>query len=322
MTAPHRHALTAVSALVTAARAVTEKRNPAALSAPAAIPSRTREPRQCQELPTHSYNSHRRAPCPKLPTVPWHPAATSPQRHHTSSPTSETGNTMNTEPLAATLAAAAVFTFPSSRAARRLSALFPKPRRPSRPWLPAAMALATATTVAAAGAPVLAVPAAAAAWWFSHRLTKPKTPATDPFRLAVTWELFAAALRAGLPVPVAIHAVVHDLPGPPGTALRATADLLALGADPVQAWDPALTCPATAPLARAARRSARSGTALAGAATALADEVRAETGAAAEARAQRAAVLISGPLTLCFLPAFVCLGIVPVVAGLAAGIHL
>jgi hypothetical protein len=28
-------------------------------------------------------------------------------------------------------------------------------------------------------------------------------------------------------------------------------------------------------------------------------------------------VLISGPLGLCFLPAFVCLGIVPVIAGLA-----
>jgi hypothetical protein len=37
----------------------------------------------------------------------------------------------------------------------------------------------------------------------------------------------------------------------------------------------------------------------------------------AAATAERAAVLIAGPLGLCFLPAFVCLGIVPVVAGLA-----
>jgi pilus assembly protein TadC len=35
------------------------------------------------------------------------------------------------------------------------------------------------------------------------------------------------------------------------------------------------------------------------------------------AAAERAGVLIAGPLGLCFLPAFVCLGIVPVVAGLA-----
>ncbi|SLJ82662.1 putative alanine-rich membrane protein [Mycobacteroides abscessus subsp. abscessus] len=38
---------------------------------------------------------------------------------------------------------------------------------------------------------------------------------------------------------------------------------------------------------------------------------------AAAARAERAGVLISGPLGLCFLPAFLCLGIVPVVVGLA-----
>ena len=37
----------------------------------------------------------------------------------------------------------------------------------------------------------------------------------------------------------------------------------------------------------------------------------------AQARAQRAAVLITGPLGLCFLPAFLVLGIAPVVIGLA-----
>jgi pilus assembly protein TadC len=38
---------------------------------------------------------------------------------------------------------------------------------------------------------------------------------------------------------------------------------------------------------------------------------------AAEARAQRAGVLIAAPLGLCFLPAFLVLGVVPVVIGLA-----
>ena len=40
--------------------------------------------------------------------------------------------------------------------------------------------------------------------------------------------------------------------------------------------------------------------------------------ATAEARAQRTAVLITAPLGLCFLPAFLVLGIAPVVIGLAA----
>ena len=43
-----------------------------------------------------------------------------------------------------------------------------------------------------------------------------------------------------------------------------------------------------------------------------------EAGHAAAATAERAAVVIAGPLGLCFLPAFVCLGLVPAVAGLAA----
>jgi pilus assembly protein TadC len=140
----------------------------------------------------------------------------------------------------------------------------------------------------------------------------------DQLGMAATWDLLAASLRAGLPVPTAVLAVADDLPAEAAGALRATADLLALGADPVAAWAPALDCPATAGLARGARRTARSGAALAGVASALATGIRAAASDVAEARAQRAGVLITGPLGLCFLPAFVCLGIVPVVVGLAA----
>lgn len=139
----------------------------------------------------------------------------------------------------------------------------------------------------------------------------------DQFGLAAGWDLLAACLRAGLPVPTAVLAVADQVPPKVGSALRSTADLLALGADPVQAWAPALEYPATAELARGARRTARSGTALAGVASALAADIRRTASDLAEARAQRAGVLITAPLGLCFLPAFVCLGIAPVVAGLA-----
>lgn len=134
---------------------------------------------------------------------------------------------------------------------------------------------------------------------------------------AATWDLLAACLSSGMAVPAAIRAVAADLPERAGQALRDTADLLALGGDPVDAWSVALDCPATAGLARGARRTARSGAALAAVARALAAEARERTGEAAEARAQRAAVLVSGPLALCFLPAFLCLGVVPIVLGLA-----
>jgi pilus assembly protein TadC len=169
---------------------------------------------------------------------------------------------------------------------------------------------------------IVGVTAAALAWLCARRLMRAsgrsrRAATTDQLGMAAGWDLLAACLRAGLPVPTAVRAVAEDLPAAAGDALRSTADLLALGADPVDAWAPALDSDATAGLARGARRTARSGTALAGVAAALAVDVRGSASDAAEAKAQRAAVLITGPLGLCFLPAFVCLGIVPVVVGLA-----
>ena len=142
----------------------------------------------------------------------------------------------------------------------------------------------------------------------------------EPLELAGAWELLAACLQAGMPVAVALRAVAEGLGAPAGPALRRTAELLALGADPTQAWQPTLECPSTARLARAARRSGRSGTALAESLTRLTTEVRASARERCEARAQRAGVLITAPLGLCFLPAFLALGVVPVLIGLAAGL--
>ncbi|MCV7172813.1 type II secretion system F family protein, partial [Mycobacterium manitobense] len=49
-------------------------------------------------------------------------------------------------------------------------------------------------------------------------------------------------------------------------------------------------------------------------------ESRSAAADAAGAAAERASVLIAAPLGLCYLPAFLCLGIVPVVAGLAGDV--
>lgn len=138
--------------------------------------------------------------------------------------------------------------------------------------------------------------------------------------LAGAWDLLAACLRAGMAVPIAVRAIAETVDGAPGAALRRTAELLSLGADPQHAWQPALDCAATARLARAARRSGRSGTALAESLTRLAVAARAGAREQSEARAQRAGVLIAGPLGLCFLPAFLTVGVLPVVIGLATGL--
>jgi Flp pilus assembly protein TadB len=129
----------------------------------------------------------------------------------------------------------------------------------------------------------------------------------------------AACLRSGLPVPLAVRAVADYLPAPNSVELRTVADRLALGADPVHAWEVPETSPVHK-LARAARRSAHSGAALASVATRAAEELRAGAADLAAAKGQRAGVLITGPLGLCFLPAFLALGVVPVVIGLASGL--
>ncbi|MEU4810036.1 type II secretion system F family protein [Nocardia fluminea] len=150
------------------------------------------------------------------------------------------------------------------------------------------------------------------------------TAKVDPLGSASAFDLLAACLRAGLPMAAAARASAPTAPPVLRAALLRAADLLALGADAATAWERAAAdavgsagADDVESLARMARRSARSGASLAVAVGELATQRRETVEDAAVARAERAGVLIGGPLGLCFLPAFVCLGIVPVVIGLA-----
>ncbi|MBL7260968.1 type II secretion system F family protein [Paractinoplanes lichenicola] len=125
-------------------------------------------------------------------------------------------------------------------------------------------------------------------------------------------DLLAAALRAGAPVDGAAAAVADALDGPLGTRLCRTARSLALGAAPAEAWGHLDGVPGADRLVAAAVRTSASGGALAKALGGLADDLRADRSVAVEAAAQRAAVLIVLPLGLCFLPAFLLAGLVPV----------
>jgi pilus assembly protein TadC len=148
----------------------------------------------------------------------------------------------------------------------------------------------------------------------------------DPLEVASSLDVLAVCLEAGMAVSTAAAATAPSAPPKLGRVLRRAADLLALGADPAVAWSISPDPPAGSAdaqidaLLRLARRSASSGAALARGVAELADQSRHEAGHAAAAAAERAGVLIAGPLGLCFLPAFVCLGIVPVVAGLAGDV--
>lgn len=52
----------------------------------------------------------------------------------------------------------------------------------------------------------------------------------------------------------------------------------------------------------------------------IAAEARADWARTATERARRAAVMVTAPVGLCFLPAFIAVGVAPVVIGLAGGV--
>lgn len=141
--------------------------------------------------------------------------------------------------------------------------------------------------------------------------------AAGPLALASSLDVLAVCLAAGMAVSSAAAAAVPSAPPPLAGVLQRAAGLLALGADPDTAWSAESVDVHIEALLRLARRSASSGAALAEGVAELATQCRHDATQEAAAAAERAGVLIAGPLGLCFLPAFVCLGIVPVVAGLA-----
>lgn len=136
--------------------------------------------------------------------------------------------------------------------------------------------------------------------------------------LPLALNLLAACLEAGSPLGPAVEAVGTALGGPLGSELVAVAVSLRLGSSPEHAWSRLAAEPLVRPVARAVVRVSDSGAALAPLVFRLADEQRDRTGLAAEGAARRAGVLVVAPLGLCFLPAFLLLGVVPVVIGLAS----
>lgn len=182
--------------------------------------------------------------------------------------------------------------------------------------------------------PAVVAVAAGAAALVSRRPTgrSARRRAADRRLIAVQSDLLASCLDAGMAVGPALRAVSEVMlasgpirAGPRGedpdddgplAILDAVAVMLALGADTDTAWRAADLDEDLAPLAAAARRSAVAGGRLADAAREHAAVLR-QADAAAELRAAgRAGVFMTAPLGLCFLPAFLCLGLAPVVIGL------
>lgn len=241
------------------------------------------------------------------------------------------------------LAGAALLVLPGPPALRRIGAALPARRGPRGAIERAVRALRGGDVAAAAAGLAVAalvggVPGAAAgcaaagAGAVLLRRRARRTVPDDPLAVAAGLDLLAACLRSGMAMAPAVDAaagVCAPAPGGGGAAdaapalaaaLRRVADLLALGGEPQEAWLALADEPGLEPIARMARRSAESGASLAREADDLARAFRAGAADAAVASAERASVAVAGPLGVCFLPAFVCLGIAPVIVGLAGGI--
>nr|WP_244420299.1 type II secretion system F family protein [Streptomyces hygroscopicus] len=138
--------------------------------------------------------------------------------------------------------------------------------------------------------------------------------------LAPAGDLLAACLAAGAGPREAAEAVGRSLDGPVAERLRQVAAELRLGGEPAVVWPRLAALPGAEGLARCMERAGISGVPAVESASRIAAELRAEQARAATARARRAGVLVTLPLSACFLPAFLALGVAPVLIGLAGGL--
>lgn len=203
-----------------------------------------------------------------------------------------------------------------------------------RPRRPAANAPLLACLALAAGLLLVlplgaGLPAAVGAVAAGPRLLDRLEPAEQRRRrerlradLPLLLDLLAACLTGGAGPPAAAAAVAGAVGGPAGERLALVGAALRVGTPPAQAWAAlAGTASDDDPLAAAARalaRAAEGGAPVASTVARLACDARLRSRAEGEAAARRVGVLAVAPLGLCFLPAFVLLGVVPIVAGLAA----
>jgi pilus assembly protein TadC len=136
--------------------------------------------------------------------------------------------------------------------------------------------------------------------------------------LPVACDLLAVCLAAGLPVAGALASVAAALPGPLGAELSVVAGRHRLGSGARVAWEG--VSPPVAGLGRVVSRGGESGSTVVAALRALAADSRAALSSRTEVRVRSAGIWVLAPLGACFLPAFVCLGVAPVVLGIAADV--
>lgn len=134
--------------------------------------------------------------------------------------------------------------------------------------------------------------------------------------------LLAATLRSGAAPADGVAQVCAALPGPATERLAGAAARLALGLDPAQVWSGLGEDPQLAGLGRTLARAHETGAPVVAAIERLADELGRAQRADIEEQARAVGVRAAVPLGLCLLPAFVLIGIVPLVVALLTDLRL
>ncbi len=134
-----------------------------------------------------------------------------------------------------------------------------------------------------------------------------------------TLELMAAGLKAGLPLRSATRAVAELIDGPLRVDLTEVLRQIELGVPEAEAWRSLRNHPVLGRLAVDLARSVESGTMLVETLRHHARDSRSTRRGALEARAKTVGVHSVPPLMVCFLPAFLLIGVVP--TGISAFVH-
>jgi Flp pilus assembly protein TadB len=236
--------------------------------------------------------------------------------------------------LAAGLAAAAVVLAlrPAPRVvpARRLGRAAAPARAPAgdlldrhRPLVAALAALGPSLLLDG----VLGMAAGLVAGTVTWRTLRRREPASERRRrrqvaagLPTAVDLLAVSLAAGSAPSGAVEEVAGAVGGPVAEELRSVGHGLRLGREPTAAWADLARRPGLEVLGRTMARAARSGASVSDAMSRLADDLHAAAASDVERRARAVGVRASAPLGVCFLPAFVLLGVVPLVVGTMRGL--
>lgn len=134
-------------------------------------------------------------------------------------------------------------------------------------------------------------------------------------------DLMAAGLAAGMPVRLAVRAMAQAVEGPIGEDLGRVLALADLGVAESEAWRSLAGHPQLGPAAQDLARSVESGTLMVEALGRHATTAREARRAAVVVRARSVGVRSVLPLMMCFIPAFLLLGVVPtVVSSLVAAL--